>query len=147
MTDQIRRDVLINAPIDRVWQAISDHRAFGAWFRVRLDGPFEAGREQTGQITSPGYEHVEWKARVVAVEPPHRLAFDWPHADDQDQVREDWPWTRVEFVLEERGEATRLTVTESGFDALPAETRDNNFRRNEVGWAEQVENVRRHVDG
>lgn len=147
MTDRIERSVDIGAPIERVWRAISDPAEFGAWFRVRLDGPFEAGTEQTGQMTYPGYEHYPWKARIVAVEPPHRLAFDWPHMDGSQQVREDWPWTRVEFRLAPHGTGTRVTITESGFDALPAEVRDTNYRQNDRGWEEQARNIAAHVAG
>jgi hypothetical protein len=38
-------------------------------------------------------------------------------------------------------------VTESGFDALPKEHRSDAFIRNEGGWAAQVENIKRYVDG
>ena len=33
MTDTITKTTLVNAPIDKVWRAVSDHREFGAWFR------------------------------------------------------------------------------------------------------------------
>jgi len=41
---------------------------------------------------------------------------------------------------------TRLTVIESGFDALPAERRPLALRMNEGGWEEQVGNIKRHVE-
>ena len=145
MSDRIEKRVELKAPIERVWRAISDPQEFGSWFRVRLDGPFEPGAEQTGQITYPGYEHMPWKARVVAVEPPHRLAFEWPHMDDQQQVRDDWAWTLVEFRLEPNGEGTRLTVSESGFSKLPADARDTNYRQNESGWEAQARNIAAYV--
>jgi len=147
VTDRIVKSVELKAPIERVWRAISDHREFGSWFRVRLDAPLVAGTESTGQMTYPGYEHVPWKARIVTMEPPRLLAYRWPHMDDQQRVREDWPWTLVEFRLEPVGTGTRLTVTESGFDALPAERRETAFRQNEGGWEEQMGNVAAHVGG
>jgi len=51
----------------------------------------------------------------------------------------------VEFRLEERGDGTLLTLTESGFAKLPPERRGEAFRMNEGGWAEQLENIARHV--
>jgi hypothetical protein len=48
-----------------------------AWFKVDLEAPFAVGQEARGQITHPGYEHVTWKAKVVAIEPPARFAFTW----------------------------------------------------------------------
>src|ERR1700743_1275325 len=35
--------VVLHAPLDRVWRAISDADEFGRWFGVRFDGPFIAG--------------------------------------------------------------------------------------------------------
>ena len=76
MTDRIEKTVLVRAPIERVWRALSDHREFGSWFKVALDGPFVAGERSTGKMTYPGYEGYPWLAWVTAVEAPHRLAFD-----------------------------------------------------------------------
>ena len=55
------------------------------------------------------------------------------------------PPTLVVFTLEPAGEGTRLTVRESGFDALPAHRRDIALRMNDSGWAEQVQNIKAHV--
>ena len=49
-TDRIEKCVLFDAPIERVWCAISDAREFGSWFGVRFDGPFVAGEAITGRI-------------------------------------------------------------------------------------------------
>jgi len=53
----------------------------------------------------------------------------------------------VEFRLEPVTEGTRLTIVESGFDRVPGHRRARAFRMNEDGWAAQVENLRKHVDG
>jgi hypothetical protein len=42
-------------------------------------------------------------------------------------------------------DGTLLTVTESGFQKLPPERRAEAFRMNEGGWAEQLQNIERHV--
>jgi hypothetical protein len=49
--------------------------------------------------------------------------------------------------LEAVPEGTRLTISESGFDRVPAHRRERAFRMNEGGWAAQVENLRKHVGG
>lgn len=148
MTDVIERMIDLDAPVDRVWRAISDHNEFGAWFRVALDQPFAVGTPSTGHMTYPGYEHMPWEATIVAIEPPRRLAFRWiPNATDTSIDYSEWPTTLVEFVLESHGAGTRLIVTESGFDALAPDVRDSGLRSNEGGWTEQMKNIRRHVDG
>jgi hypothetical protein len=57
------------------------------------------------------------------------------------------PTTLVELRLEEVPGGTELIVVESGFDAIPAARRAEAYRMNEGGWAAQMENVRRHVEG
>jgi len=148
MTDRIEKSIDIAAPPERVWRALTDFEEFGAWFRVRLEGPFVVGELSRGQITYPGYEHVKWHARVVAMEPPSLFVFTWPpNAVDPDRDYSDEEWIRVEFRLEPAGDGTRLTVTESGVDKLPPERRDEALRSNEGGWEEQMKNVKAHVEG
>ena len=50
-TDRSEKKVLLRAPRDRVWSAISDARQFGTWFGVEFDGPFAAGAAMKGRIT------------------------------------------------------------------------------------------------
>ena len=147
MTDRIEKSIDIAAPVERVWRALTDHEEFGAWFRVRLDGPFVPGEASTGYITHPGYEHLKWEARVVAMEAPSLFAFTWhPYAVDPDKDYSAEPPTRVEFRLEPAAVGTRLTVTESGFDSIPAERRDEALRMNTGGWEAQVSNVKAHAE-
>jgi uncharacterized protein YndB with AHSA1/START domain len=148
MTDRITTSTYVAAPIDRVWHAISDYREFGAWFRVALDQPFEAGKPSTGHITHPGYEHVRWTAEIVAIEPPQRFAFRWhPYAIDPNVDYSAEPTTLVELTLSERDGGTEVQVVESGFDAIPASRRDEAFRMNARGWDAQMSNIRAHVEG
>jgi uncharacterized protein YndB with AHSA1/START domain len=148
MTDRIEKSIDLAADVERVWRALTDHEEFGSWFRVKLDGPFETGAPSRGHMTYPGYEHVRWQAEVVRMERPHSFAFTWhPYAMDPDRDYSDEPPTLVEFRLEPAGAGTRLTVTESGFDALPAHRRDEAFRMNEGGWSAQMKNIVAYVGG
>jgi uncharacterized protein YndB with AHSA1/START domain len=147
MSDRIEKTVEMDAPIERVWRALTDHTEFGEWFRVKLDGPFVPGEVSTGHITYPGYEHVKWHAKVKAMEAPRRFSFTWhPYAVDPDVDYSQEPPTLVEFRLEATGKGTRLTVIESGFDALPPHRRPEALRMNDGGWAEQMRNIRAHVE-
>ena len=81
MNDRIEKAIEIKAPPLRVWKALTDFREFGEWFRVRLDGPFVLGQESTGNMTIPGYEHVQWHAVVCKMEPASLFSFTWhPYA-------------------------------------------------------------------
>lgn len=144
--DRIEKQIEIEASVDRVWRALTDYREFGEWFGVNLEGPFVVGETARGQITHPGYEHVRWESIVDAIEPQRRFAFYWrPYAIDPGVDYSAEPRTLVEFTLEETQAGTLLRVSESGFDGIPASRRDEAFRMNDGGWAEQVRNIRDHV--
>lgn len=149
-TDRIERSIDIRAPRTRVWRALPDATEFGSWFGVNLQGQsFVAGERVRGHITHPGYEHLQFEARVERIEPERLLSFYWhPYAIDPavDYAQEE-P-TLVCFTLEDGPNGgTRLTVVESGFDKVPASRRLEAFRMNSQGWDAQVGNIARHVGG
>ena len=147
-TDRIEKRIELKAPVSRVWKALTDHQEFGQWFRVKLDGPFVPGQVSTGYITYPGYEHLKWHATVQRIQPERLFSFTWhPYAIDPSVDYSSEEPTLVEFRLEQMAGGTALTVTESGFDKLPAHRRDQAFRSNDGGWGQQVENIRKHVGG
>ena len=86
MTDRIEKRIELNAPISRVWRALTDYREFGEWFRVKLDGPFVAGQISTGYMTYPGYEHVKWEAIIQKMESERLFSFAWPHPKSFDRA-------------------------------------------------------------
>jgi uncharacterized protein YndB with AHSA1/START domain len=147
MSDRIEKSIEIKAPVSRVWRALTDHREFGTWFRVRIDGPFRPGEVSRGQILVPGYEHVRWDAVVQKVEPERLFSFTWhPYAVDPKEDYSKEPSTLVEFTLERVADGTLLRVVESGFDKLPEKRRFEAFRMNEGGWTAQIKNVARHAE-
>ncbi len=146
MNNRIEKRIELQAPPARVWRALTDHREFGAWFRVKLDGPFVAGQVSRGRITYPGYEHLKWEAVVTKMEPEKLFAFTWhPYAVDPDKDYSQEPPTLVEFRLEKSPGGTVLIITESGFENVPAHRREEAMRMNDGGWAQQIRNVERYV--
>lgn len=145
-SDRIEKRIEIAANLTQVWRALTDYREFGKWFRVNLESPFIVGEVVRGKITYPGYEHVTMEVIVEAIDPEHRFAFWWrPYAIDPAVDYTAEPRTLVEFTLEATAGGTIVRVVESGFDGIPAYRRDEAFRMNDGGWAEQVNNLRDHV--
>jgi uncharacterized protein YndB with AHSA1/START domain len=146
-TDRIEKQIILRAPRQRVWRALTDATEFGTWFRVQLDGPFVVGKKTIGKITIPGFEHVAMEVRVEQIDRERfHFAYRWnPYAIDPAVDYSKESPTLVEFQLDEAPGGTRLTVTESGFDKLPASRRDEAFRMNSGGWEAQLKNIERHV--
>jgi uncharacterized protein YndB with AHSA1/START domain len=144
--NRIEKHIELKAPVSRVWRALTDHREFGEWFRVKLDGPFVPGQISRGHITYPGYEHLQWETVVQKIEPEHLFSFTWhPYAIDPKTDYSKEPPTLVEFKLEKIPNGTRLTVTESGFDKIPNDRRPEALRMNDGGWAEQMKNIEKYL--
>jgi uncharacterized protein YndB with AHSA1/START domain len=147
MSDRIEKSIELNAPIERVWQALTDHIEFGEWFGVNLEVPFAPGEPSRGQMTVPGFEHVKWEAEVKRMDAPRHFSFTWhPYAIDPDVDYSAEPPTLVEFRLEPTEKGTRLTVVESGFDAIPSHRRPDALRMNDQGWGAQMTNIKKHVE-
>jgi uncharacterized protein YndB with AHSA1/START domain len=145
-TDRIEKKVVLRATRARVWRAITNANEFGTWFGAKMEGEFAEGSEIRGRITYPGYEHLTMELLVERIEPERYFAVRWhPYAVDPAVDYSSEPTTLVEFTLAEGEGGTLLTIVESGFDRIPAARRDEAFRRNDSGWAEQIENIERHV--
>ncbi len=145
-TDRIEKTVVVRAPRSRVWRALADAQEFGAWFGVRFRGAFAEGARLLGEITVPGHEHLVMEVEVVCLDEERLFSWRWhPDAVDPGVDYSAEPTTLVEFRLEDAPGGTRVTVTESGFDAIPVARRAKAVRDNDRGWTQQVENLSRHV--
>jgi uncharacterized protein YndB with AHSA1/START domain len=146
MNNRIEKRIELQAPVSRVWRAITNSREFGTWFKVNIEGPFVAGKLVEGQLTHPGYEHVRWKAVIQRIEPQKLFSFTWhPYGiDPKVDYSKETP-TLVEFRLEPIPSGTLLVVTESGFDQVPADRRAEAFRMNDSGWTQQMKNIENYV--
>lgn len=155
MADRIEKIATLKAPLAKVWRAISDSAAFGAWFGMILEGPFVEGRTVKGAIAKTQvddeiaryqepYVGVRCDLMVERIVPLRLLAFRW-HPGADPEVGPDAPTTLVTFELEEVPGGTRLTITESGFEALPLERRAKAFSDNEGGWEAQLTLVAKYL--
>ena len=166
--DRIEKEVVLRAPVSRVWRAITDHEEFGRWFGVKLDHPFAAGQTVNGTFEghvdeqrimehqrSVGVRPSKVKlpdgpmvfCTVERIEPERYFSFRWiPYGIDAECDPADEPTTLVEFRLEPVPEGTRLVIVESGFDRVPAHRRERAFRMNEGGWSGQAENIKHYVE-
>jgi uncharacterized protein YndB with AHSA1/START domain len=156
-TDRIEKQLVLSAPQERVWRAISDAKQFGSWFGMDLNGTFATGAHVTGKIkpTTVDAEVAKMQEKyagtpvsffVERVEPMRVLSFRWhPFALDPAVDYSKEPMTTVTFTLEPAEGGTKLTVVESGFDAIPIDRRVDAFEANEEGWSMIVQLVEKYI--
>jgi uncharacterized protein YndB with AHSA1/START domain len=145
-TDRIEKQITLDAPRARVWRALTEVEQFNAWFGVSLMTPFTPGAEVKGPIKIRGYEHVMMTIWIEKMEPDRFFSFRWhPYAVESDVDYSSEPTTLVTFTLEDAAAGTRLTIVESGFDAIPESRRAKAFAMNTGGWNGQAENIRKFL--
>lgn len=156
-TDRIEKRVLLRAPQERVWRAISNAAEFGSWFGVKLDGEFAAGTRMTGRIrpttVDPDVAQMQEKYAgapmefyVERIEPMSLLSFRWhPFAIDRAVDYSQEPMTLVTFTLTPSDGGTMLAIVESGFDAIPIARRADAFEANDEGWSLMVQLVEKYL--
>jgi len=154
---RIQKSALLRAPLGVAWAAVSDARRFGSWFGVEFDRGFEEGAIITGRIVpttvDPEVAKLQEPHRgkpftfvVEGIEPRRRISFRWhPFAIDPKRDYSAEPMTLIVFELQEVAGGTRLTITESGFDAIPPDRREEAYRANEGGWTHQLALVSKYL--
>jgi uncharacterized protein YndB with AHSA1/START domain len=156
-TDRIEKNVLLRAPRERVWQAISDATAFGTWFGVEFDAPFAPGVKLTGRIVptkvdpdiakmQEPYTGMACDITVERLEPMSRFSFRWqPYPVEAGDDESKGVTTLVTFELEDAPGGTQLTITESGFDRVPLARRAEAFASNQEGWNMQAKLIEKYL--
>ncbi|MEM7432518.1 MAG: SRPBCC family protein [Pseudomonadota bacterium] len=145
--DRIEKVVDLPVPVSRVWRALTDHEAFGEWFRVALDGPFKVGTVTTGRMTFPGAEHVEWQSLTEKMDHETLFSFSWhPNALDSETNYEEGAKVIVEFRLQAIETGTRLNIVETGFLQFPDSKRLDILRSNQQGWDIQATHIADYLD-
>jgi len=134
--DEVRKQIEIEAPIDRVWAALTTSDGLLGWFPTeRAEIDLRAG----GRLSLVWPEDAG-EGLVDVVEPPARLVFRWRPTET------DRPFTTVAFTLEEIPMGTRLTLVESGFASLPDQVAQQSQEDNDAGWDEELGELKTYLE-
>lgn len=98
---EIRKTIVLKVPIEKAWEAIATSEGLAGWW---MDNTFvpEVGRDF---ILHAGH-FGDSPCKVTAIEPPHRVEFDWG---------QDWHISLQLKALEDG--TTEFTLIHSGWDA------------------------------
>lgn len=130
----IRQTIEINAPIQKVWDAVATSEGIAAWFMPNDFKP-EVGYEF--HLNAGPYGMAPCK--VTELDPPNRLSFFWT---------DDW---HVTFELKELDGKTEFTLIHSGWDEEKATEFGESHLivrdRMNGGWAGLVKKLAGYVEG
>jgi uncharacterized protein YndB with AHSA1/START domain len=143
--EQIERETVIAAPLERVWALLTEAEHVGRWFG---DAGAELDLRPGGALSLSWEQHGTVRGRVVDVEAPRRFSYRWaalpdPHGGEPVEGNS----TLVEFTLQPEADGTRLRVVESGFASLATseDQRASNHAGNTKGWELEIGELREYA--
>jgi uncharacterized protein YndB with AHSA1/START domain len=95
---EILHMVLIDSPVDHVYEAITEEKGLAAWWTVQAVANPAAG--STAEFKFGDRYHASM--RILTLEPPKKVEWECVGGD------EEWIGTRISFDLEKRGDQTLL---------------------------------------
>lgn len=141
--DTIEREVVIAAPVERVWTVLTEPEHIGRWFG---DSGATGDPKPGNDIVVSWKDYGDNAFQIQRMERPHFFSYRWLH--DKGQVPAPGNSTLVEFSLSADGNKTRLKVVESGFSALnwSEEKKISQAKDNTGGWASEIEELRVYAE-
>ena len=120
--DAIRKEQHYNAPITRVWDAISNAEEISKWF-IQADFKAEKGYQYTFT-----HESTTIVGEVLEVNPVNLLCYTW-------EIQGTGVATTVKWLLEEKDGGTLLRIEHTGISNYPNEEMAvNMFKDYSGGW-------------
>ena len=127
----VERSIWINAPRERVWQAVTDPVQIGQWWPPNQ---WEIPSLEVGGLIRFGPPDDLSLATIEVIEPPQRFSFRW-------HPNEAWslPAMVTTIVLADENDGTRLDISESGYENVPEELRGKRFESSGKGYTQVLE--------
>jgi len=132
----VERSIWIAAPRERVWQAITEPEQIAQWFMPPELGA-QLKRGAGGKLSVVlGPMEVELVDLELA-DPPRRLTT----RGLPDRL------LATTYALEPEREGTRLSITMTGFEALPLDAGQERLAPSGRGWEKALANLKAYIEG
>lgn len=131
----IQKEIVIDAPAEIVWRAITDPNRITQWFADRAEVELEPGGNGMFTFESGGHVHRS-PLLIETVQPPTLFSFRWCHQEAEEPGPKNS--VLVQFTLTaETDQRTRLRVEETGLESVNwSEERKRQFvEDHRAGWA------------
>jgi uncharacterized protein YndB with AHSA1/START domain len=142
MQDTIERSINIAAPVERVWDLVTEP---GWW--VPSDAPVDADRTPGEVVVRESEKWGRFPVEIVELRPMSYAAFRWSSTFPGDELTAGRT-TLIEFTVTPTDDGVRVAVTESGFAQLDAadELKAQSIESNSGGWTDQLSSLRNRAE-
>lgn len=110
-TDAVIVERTLNAPVEKVWKALTDVDQMREWYFDLKDFQAEPGFEFEFVVEHEGrkYHHL---CRIIEAIPQKKIAYTWRYKGEPGE-------SLVTIELSPDGEKSRLKLTHTGLDTFP----------------------------
>jgi uncharacterized protein YndB with AHSA1/START domain len=129
--EKIEKRITINAPVSKVWKALTDKNELTEWMMMPTTFEPVVGKEFTFKSETKEYWDGWIYCKVMEVEKNKKLSFTW----NAQIVGAD---TLVTILIVEKGGKTELSLIHTGWEKLPAEARAKMIESHNGGWDERI---------
>lgn len=142
MEDRIEQEITIDAPLERVWELVSEP---GWWVPSDVTEPVNHTPGHQAARTTERYGRL--LVEVVRIEPRTYAAFRWASHEPGAELTPG-NTTLVEFRLRPAAGGVVVAVTESGFSAIdaPESVREQSWKDNTGGWDSELSGLRERAE-
>lgn len=133
---KVERSIWIDAPRERVWQAINDPADLAQWLLPPMLGADMKRDTNNTLFVSMGGMEIPVATLEEVDAPRHVRSRGLPDG-----------LIATTYRLEEENDGTRVMVTMSGFESLPADARQDRIAPSGTAWEKALANLKAHVTG
>jgi uncharacterized protein YndB with AHSA1/START domain len=125
--DKIEKQVVINAPVENVWQALVDPKKLEEWMLMETTFKPVVGKEFTfkaeGMENWDGYFHC----KIKEIETNKKIVYTW----NSQMINAE---TIVTILISELDGKTELRLIHTGWENIPGDMRDQMIEGHSKGW-------------
>lgn len=129
MSNEIIKTIVIAAPPQAVFKALTDEKELTKWFPDQVKLEPKAGGMMQFKFFEDGKENHRVEGKVLEVIPNKKISYSWKNTSDPD-----FPKTTVTWTLEDMGGKTKVTMVHAGFDP-----KSEWHRLHSMGWSYFIE--------
>ena len=136
----VERSVLIDAPAQRVWEAITDPAHLEQWYAPGC--PWEIPVLQAGATVKFHNTDTDIQlATIEVLEPLREFTLRW----QLDPMHPGLTLTNT-FRLEPENGNTRVTISQAGYDSLPEAMRQEQLDQDSAAYTAIVESLQNYLE-
>lgn len=139
----VERSIWINASRTRAWRAVTEPEHLNQWYATYYHWEIPALQVGTTVRFYNKDDNADHQiARIEVVDPPRKFTLRW-----EPDPRYPAMTLITTFMLEEENGGTRVTISESGYEALPDDVRQTWFDATAGGYTMSMENLKAYLEG